>query len=145
MKIVFKYFTIVVILLLIINCKTKTVEPTFENNPEQLKRVWMLVEFQNFKKEELIINEAQMNFTDLKNTFAKMGCNQISFSIDIKKNKIKFLNSIRTEMYCEKKMELEDTFLKSLSETYSYIIKGQTLTLFNSKNEKIVFVAQDWD
>lgn len=145
MKLIFKLFFIVSILFLITNCKSKTNEPFLENIPEQLKRVWMLVEFQDFKKEDLIKNEAQLNLADLKNAYAKMGCNQIGFSIEFKKDKIKFLNPIKTRIFCENKMKLEDAFSKSLSETYSQTIKGHTLTLLNSKNEKMVFVAQDWD
>jgi heat shock protein HslJ len=118
---------------------------TAQTENQDLKRVWMLVEFQNFKKVDLIKNEAQMDFTNFQNTWAKMGCNQIGFGVGIKKDKIKFLNSIRTEMYCENKMKLEDEFSKSLSDTYTYIIKGHTLTLLNAKNKKMVFVAQDWD
>ena len=145
MKDVYRYFKIVAILLSIINCKTKTTKPIFENNSEQLKRIWMLVEFKNFKKEDLIKNEAQFNLTNFNNASAKMGCNQIGFGIEIKKDKIKFLNLMQTEMYCENKMKLEDAFSKSLLEIYSYNIIGQKLFLTNSKKEKMIFIAQDWD
>lgn len=140
-----KKIILIIVSILLLGCKSKSSEPIFENNLEQLKRVWMLVEFQDFKKEDLIKNEAQINLTNFKNTSAKMGCNQIGFGIEIKKDKIKFLNLMRTEMYCDNKMKLEDAFSKSLLEIYSYTIIGQKLFLTNSKNKKMVFVAQDWD
>ena len=51
------------------NCKSQSTEvvvPVAENNQHQLKRIWMLVEFQNFSKEDLIKNKAQMNLKDFK-------------------------------------------------------------------------------
>jgi heat shock protein HslJ len=145
MKKVFKKLTVLFIFFSIINCKSKTNEPVFENNPEQLKRVWMLVEFQNFKKEDLIKNQAQINLTNLKNPSAFMGCNQIGFQIEVKQNKLLFKDLIATEMFCAEKMKLENEFSNSLLENYTYTIKGHTLTLLNDKNKKMVFFAQDWD
>ena len=145
MKKTFNLLAVLLAIISIINCKSKSNEPIFENNPDQLNRVWMLIEFQNFKKEDLIKNQAQMNLTNLKNPSAFMGCNQIGFQIEVKENMLLFKDLIATEMFCAEKMNLENSFSKSLSKTYSYIIKGHTLTLINEKNEKMVFVAQDWD
>ena len=133
------------VLILFINCKTKNVEPEFEINPNNLKRVWMLVEFKDFKKEQLTKNAVQMNLTNFKNPSSFAGCNQISFQIEVKNDKIKIKDVIATEMFCEDKMILENAFSKSLLEINSYSIKGHTLTLLNDKNYKMVFVAQDWD
>jgi heat shock protein HslJ len=105
----------------------------------------MLVEFQNFKKEDLIKYEAQLNLTDFKNPTAKMGCNSISLQIESKENSIKFSNLMSTKMFCVDKMDLETAFIKSLPEFNSYSNQGQKLILENSKAEKMVFVAQDWD
>ena len=145
MKKTFNLLAVLLAIISIINCKSKSNEPIFENNPDQLNRVWMLIEFQNFKKEDLIKNQAQINLTNSKNPTAFMGCNQISFQIEVKENKLLFKDLIATEMFCAEKMNVENSFSKSLSKTYSYIIKGHTLTLLNDKNEKMVFVAQDWD
>ena len=139
------FFVVILVLISIINCKSKTTEPEFENNPTYLKRVWMLVEFQDFKKEDLIKNQTQINLTDLKNTTAFAGCNQIGFKIEVKENKIIFKDFIATEMFCAEKMKLENEFSKSLNQSFDYFIKSHTLTLINFKNEKMVFVAQDWD
>ncbi len=145
MKKTFKLLAVLLIIFSVINCKTKTNEPVFENNPEQLKRVWMLIEFQDFKKDDLIKNKAQMNLINLKNPSAFSGCNQIGFQIEVKENKLLFKDLIATEMFCSDKMKLENAFSNSLSENYTYTIKGHTLTLLNAKNEKMVFVVQDWD
>ena len=140
-----KQISICSFLFFAINCKSKNVEPIFENNPKQLQRVWMLVGFQNFKKEDLIKVRAQMNLTDIKNNSASMGCNKIGFQLEIKKNKLKFINIIQTEMFCDNKMELENAFSKSLLENYTFDIIGQKLIITDSKQQKLVFVAQDWD
>ena len=130
------------------NCKSQSTEvvvPVVDNNQDQLKRIWMLVEFQNFSKEDLIKNKAQMNLKDLKIPSANMGCNSINFRMEIKKGVLKFLPGMRTEMFCENKMQLENAFCLALQGDYSYKIAGQKLFLSNSKNEKMTFVAQDWD
>jgi heat shock protein HslJ len=148
MKNTIKHLAIITVLFLLGNCKSKTTEPQVQNNQnnqDKLKRVWMLVEFQNFKKEDLIKHEAQLNLTDLKNPTAKMGCNRISLQIESKENSIKFSNLMSTKMFCVDKMDLETAFIKSLPEFNSYSNQGQKLILENSKAEKMVFVAQDWD
>ena len=130
------------------NCKSQSTEvvvPVVDNNQDQLKRIWMLVEFQNFSKEDLIKNKAQMNLKDFKIPSANMGCNSISFNCVVKKDNLKFIAGMRTEMFCENKMQLEDAFCLALQGDYSYKIAGQKLFLSNSKNEKMTFVAQDWD
>ena len=145
MKIIIKNLIFFTIIISIFNCKPKNtqIEPLADEN--NLKRVWMLVEFENFKREDMVKNKAQINLTDLKNPTANMGCNRISFQVEVKENNIKFLNSRSTRMFCENAMELENAFSKSLSQYNTYNIEGQKLTLVNSKNEKMVFVAQDWD
>ena len=140
-----KNIFIALFMLFSIICKSQTKKNDFENNQKQLKRVWMLIEFKDFKKSDLIKNQAQLNLKNFKNPSAFAGCNQINFTMKIEKNKIKFNNIISTEMFCDSKMELENAFSKSLSNNFKFLIKGHTLTLTNSKNEKMVFVAQDWD
>ena len=141
MKKLIKKLLIMTFLLSLINCKTKTSENDSQTTENNLKRVWMLVEFQNFKKEDLVKHKAQMNLTDLKNPNANMGCNRISYQIEVKQNNIKFFNLRSTKMFCENIMELENAFLKSLDQYNFYNIQGQKLILTNSKNEKIVFVT----
>jgi heat shock protein HslJ len=113
--------------------------------PNPLKKVWLLVHFHELKKEDLINIQAQMDLTDIEKATARMGCNTIGFKLETKKNQIKFSNVITTKMFCENKMDLEKSFVKSLSKIYTYTINGQKLILSNSKSEKMIFVAQDWD
>ena len=145
MKDLIKHAVFFTLLVSIINCKPKTIENDLATNQNNLKRIWMLVEFQNFKKENLIKHKAQINLTDLKNPNANMGCNRISFQVEVKENNIKFLNLRSTRMFCKNAMELESAFSKSLDQYNTYNIEGQKLILVSSKNEKMVFVAQDWD
>ena len=144
MKLIIQFF-LIFFLQLPSNCKSKPVETVSERKPEQLQRIWMLIEFQNFKKEELIKNQAQMSLKDLTNANANMGCNVINFRIEVKNQTIKFISRMRTEMFCENKMQLEDAFCKTLEGEYKYKIAGHRLFLTNSKNEKMTFVAQDFD
>ncbi len=148
-----KIFLIVFILTSLMNCKTKLEDSKIQNNSkieeknseninQNLSRVWMLVEFQKFSKDFLINKKASLN---LVNNNASMGCNSIGFNYKKKSaSEIEFSNLIRTEMACGD-MKLEDNFLKTLPELNSFKIDGHKLTLYNSKNEKMIFVAQDWD
>ena len=145
MKDLIKHAVFFTILLSIINCKPKSNQQELETTQNNLKRVWMLVEFQNFKKEDLIKNKAQMNLTDFNNPNANMGCNGMGFKVVVKEKNIQFSNIMRTEMFCEGKMELENAFSQSLPEFDSYLLEGQKLILKNKKDEKIIFIAQDWD
>ncbi|MGV4414711.1 META domain-containing protein [Chryseobacterium sp. T1] len=46
---------------------------------------------------------------------------------------------------CLDNNQLEERFIKALSEVNHYNINGHFLTLTNSKGEIIRFVAADWD
>ncbi len=120
-------------------------QPKTAENSNNLKRVWMMVEFQNFKKEDLVKNKAELNLNNLESPNASMGCNSIFFKMKIDKNTIKFSNAGATRRYCKDAMELEYAFLQNLEQYTTFKIVGHKLTLTNSKNEKTVFVAQDWD
>ena len=143
MKKLIKYALSFTLLVSILNCKPKTSEQNSVTIQNNLKRVWMLVEFQNFKKEDLVKNKAQMDLTDLKNSNANMGCNGMGFEVVAKEKNIQFSIVMRTEMFCEGKMELENAFSQSLPEFDSYMIEGQKLILENKKDEKMIFIAQD--
>jgi heat shock protein HslJ len=56
-----------------------------------------------------------------------------------------FQKTMQTEMFCENNMVLENTFSGSISDTFTFKTERQLLILTNSKNERMVFVAQDWD
>lgn len=119
---------------------------TFAQSENQnLKRVWMLVEFQKFKKSEFLALNAQMDLTSLKIASAKMGCNNIGFKVKVNHNKIKFSKIFRTMIYCKSKMQIEQTFVKELLNYITYKIEKHKLIIKNARNQEMVFVAQDWD
>jgi META domain len=148
-----KLIILIILLSTILNCKSKIEDKKIKNSIENeatdvknvnqiLNRVWMLIEFGNFSKELFIEKKA---FLDLTTNSASMGCNSIGFNYKKKSvSEIEFSNLIRTEMaYGD--MTLEDDFLKTIPVLNSYKIDGHKLTLYNSQNKRMVFVAQDWD
>jgi heat shock protein HslJ len=139
-----KQLALVIILFSMMNCKPKANEVKVANNPENLKRVWMLVAFSSYEKKFLMDSEAQLNLTNSERAMAKMGCNTLSFDYNTTNSEIIFSKVISTMMACTD-MKLEDEFSKVITDFKKYKIDGHTLTLFSSKNDKMVFVAQDWD
>ncbi len=143
MKKIIKHFLMLCFLFLIISCKTN--EPTFENNPEQLKRIWMLVEFQDYKREYLIQKQAFLDLTKNQHALANLGCVTQSFTYSIKNNNsITFKEEIKINMKCQE-MNLDIDFAKSIINMSIFSINAHKLTLTSKNREKMVFVAQDWD
>ena len=128
----------------IISCATKPVA-----NPN-LQREWMLVSFKDFSKEELVKANAKIDLkpTDNPKIFkgsAKMGCNSIFFSAELKgKDKIMFSDPGSTMMACFN-MKLETEFLKTLPGTKNFSIDGHFLTITDENGQVMKFVAADWD
>ncbi len=116
-----------------------------QSNNSDLKRVWMLVEFQQFKRTYLVQLKAKMDLTNLKRPFAKMGCNNIGFQLKVYKTKLKLTKVFRSKMVCDSIMDLENEFCKLLPDYQYYKIAKHQLTLKNAKGNKMVFIAQDWD
>jgi heat shock protein HslJ len=149
-----KIITILLISLSITDCEsqkkatknnTKKERTSKANSSnEKLNRVWMMVEFKGFEKQFLVDSKAELNLTNPNLAMAKMGCNTLSFAYKIANSGIVFSKGITTLMACTE-MKLEDTFAKEIQDFRSFKIEGQTLTLYNSKKEKMIFVAQDWD
>lgn len=130
-------------LLLLANCTTQS------KVPENIKRDWMLVEFQSFTKEELMANKAHLDLTDQTEPgkfSANMGCNNMfggaTFNAD---GTVKFSAIGSTMMFCDKAMDLESAFVKELPTMTNYKLEGHYLTLSNSNGKKMKFVASDWD
>lgn len=139
-----KKIIIISLVLLWANCKPKNVEMTTANQPENIRRIWMLVEFSNFEKNFLIDNKAQLNLTNSNLATAQMGCNSFTFESKITSSEIIFSKGIMTQMACND-MKLEDEFSKKIDAFTKYKIEGNRLVLSTPKNEKMVFIAQDWD
>lgn len=129
-------------LLIIMACSTK---PTITVSNTELKRQWMMVEFRDYKKEELMKKKASLDLTNSQYS-ANMGCNSIGFDVDIKDTSNVVFSKIRsTKKLCLDNNQLEEHFIKALSEVNHYTINGHFLTLTNSKGEIMRFVAADWD
>ncbi len=110
-----------------------------ESSTQNIKRVWMLVEFKDYKKEFLVEEKAFLDMTNSERATSKMGCNNLSFSYSIKDAKsIQFSQGIATRMYCQDHMKLETDFLKEITLVKNYKVEGHFLTLTSSEGEKCV-------
>ena len=122
------------------NCKKNITETPTQN----INRIWMLVEFKEYKKEYFVEKKAFLDMTNSENVSANMGCITQNFSYSIKNNSIKFKEKIRINMKCQE-MKLDIDFANSIIEMNSFSINAHKLTLTSNNGEKMVFIAQDWD
>ena len=143
MKKIISGFIAVFALLLLATCTTQT------KVPENVKRDWMLVEFQNFTKDSMMNNKAHLDLSDQTDPgkfSASMGCNNMFGSASFDSNgAVKFSGLGSTMMFCDKAMDLEAAFSKDLSTMTNYEVEGHYLTLTNASGNKMKFVAADWD
>lgn len=143
MKKIISGFIAVFALLLLANCTTQT------KVPENIKREWMLVEFQDFTKESMMNNKAHLDLSDQTEPgkfAANMGCNNMFGSASFNTNGTAKFSAIgSTMMMCDKAMDLESAFSKELPSMTNYKVEGQYLTLTNASGKKMRFVAADWD
>ena len=122
------------------NCKKNVTETPTQN----INRIWMLVEFKEYKKEYFVEKKAFLDMTNSENVSANMGCITQNFSYSIKNNSIKFKEKIRINMKCQE-MKLDIDFANSIIEMNSFSINAHKLTLTAVNGDKMVFIAQDWD
>ncbi|QBO57681.1 META domain-containing protein [Chryseobacterium salivictor] len=136
-------FIAIFVLLFLANCTAQT------NFSENIKRNWMLVEFQDFSKDFMVSSKAHLNLTDQKEPgrfSANMGCNNMFGSANFNANgTVKFSEIGSTMMFCDKAMELESAFGRELPRMTNYKVNGHYLTLTNAAGKKMKFVATDWD
>nr|WP_314493310.1 META domain-containing protein [uncultured Chryseobacterium sp.] len=111
----------------------------------------MLVEFDDFTRQQLIENKAEINLTGEKTGNnkikgnASMGCNKILYVTEFKKNgRLKISGLGSTEMAC-KNSSLEDDFLRKFDKMNRYTIVGHQLILSDKGGNKMKFIAADWD
>lgn len=124
---------------------TLTISCSSKKNAQNINRVWMLVEYKDYKKEYFVKQKAFLDMTNPERATSKMGCNNLSFSYKIDKSSITFSQGIATRMYCQDNMKLENDFLNEIPSMKNYEVEGHFLTLTSDNGEKISFVAQDWD
>jgi heat shock protein HslJ len=136
-----RIFTLLVTFVYIMACNTVKNDDKHQN----LKRVWVLTEFEQFDKNVLVKKEAYLDLTQPQNAASKMGCNQLSFPYSIKNEaEISFTDGFATKMYCED-MQLEEAFTTSIIKIKTYTVEGHKLTLEGDDELKMVFTAKDWD
>ena len=146
MKFVRSIGVLSLLMLLLISCNSsKKVSGSMEN----INRKWMLVEYKDFTKSELMELGANMDLTknqeNPNNFTAKMGCNGMFFTAEFNNGKAKFSTVGSTRMYCEGRMKLEELFGKELPTMNQYKMEGHFLTLSNEYGSKMKFIAADWD
>lgn len=133
---------IIIIAALIYSCNSK--KETTKMEIQNINKVWMLVSFKNFSKEDLVKKNAFLDLTNSERATAKMGCNNLSFAYKVSGETITFSQGIATRIYCSD-MNLENSFSKEILLYNEFKIDGHKLVLSNASGEKIEFVAQDWD
>ncbi|SHE61694.1 META domain-containing protein [Chryseobacterium vrystaatense] len=144
MKKILTSFFAVLLLAAVVNCSAVP-----EKNPG-LQRQWMLISFDQFSKEELIKNRAEINLTGAieKGKIrggAHMGCNSMFFTSEFKSDgKVKISGVGSTLKACQN-MELETAFGQKFDKMTNYTIEGHFLTLSDNNGNSMKFVAADWD
>lgn len=118
--------------------------------PDKINREWKLIEFQNFSKDLMVKNNANLNLSTTSATSkrfsAKMGCNQMfGEATFMNSGKVTFSSLGSTMMFCDKNMDLETAFGSELPKMTSYKVEGQFLILSDYKGNKMKFMAADWD
>lgn len=118
-------------------------------NP-QIQREWMLISFEGYDKQDLIKNNAKINLTSaIENGKIKggafMGCNNIFFSSEFKKNGNVKISGIGSTMKACQHMKLEDDFSRDFKNMTHYTIEGHFLTLTDDNGNSMKFIAADWD
>lgn len=106
-----------------------------------LNDIWMLT---NINNESITISDEnqrprlEINLAE-KKVFGKGVCNRYSGSIlKLEGNILQFTNAFAsTRMMCAN-MQLEDTYLKTLAKTESYLIKDNQLVLYGSEHKEIL-------
>lgn len=118
-----------------------------DNAPDSasIKRVWMLTRLEGFSPNQITASKAQMNWQNLPQAGAYMGCNQLMFKTETQTDgTVSFGPVASTRMYCKNKMDLEKTFASMLPVMTRYQINGHNLIL-SGDGKEMHFVAQDWD
>ncbi len=113
-----------------LDCKSSLSVATLKNT------YWKLLEI-NGEPVNTKMAEREPHFvlrTDGKNIKGFGGCNNFLGTFEVKKNKIKFGPLAGTRKFCEKTMDLENSFMKVFSEVNNYKIFGEKLELYQDEN-----------
>lgn len=127
-------------MMFLFSCKSK-----FNETPQEFNKKWMLIEFNDFKKEKLIEKECFIDFRNKENAMAGMGCNDLGFKYSIKENnRISFSQVTTTYIFCEDNT-IESDFLKVVNLIDSYKMEGHKLYLKTNSNQELILIAEEWD
>ena len=133
------------LLLLLITLSCNSIKEAIEIPTQNINRVWMLIEYKEFKKSYFVAKKAFLDLTNKDNASANMGCIALALKFSIKKNNsITFSHKIPVKMKCQD-MKLDIDFSKSITSITSFSINAHKLILTSNNGETMVFVAQDWD
>jgi heat shock protein HslJ len=125
-------------------CKKNVSEPVVSNlTAQNINRKWMLVKYKSYPKDILIEKKAFLDLTNREAASSDMGCNSLSFTYTVVGNAITFDHPVSTRMYCEG-ITLEKDFTNDLLKITNIVVEGHKMTL-NGDNEKMEFIAEDWD
>ncbi|MBW7675412.1 META domain-containing protein [Chryseobacterium sp. LJ756] len=110
----------------------------------------MMVSFDQFTKQQMIENKAEINLTGEKSGnkvkgTATMGCNSIFFLAELKNNGKISISEVGSTMTACKNMELENAFTKKFESMTNYKIEGHQLILSDHYGNEMQFIAADWD
>jgi len=135
---------------ILLNCTSVSKQtPEMSNKDYQIRREWMLVVFGSYSKPDLVKNNARINLTSkiedgkIKGG-AFMGCNNMFFTSEFNKGKVKISDIGSTRKACPD-MKLESEFSKSFKNMTQYSVEGHFLTLSDDDGNQMKFVAADWD
>lgn len=111
-------------------------------NPTDLKREWRVSQLGNLTAAQL--RDGVMDWRDLPNAYANMGCNDLNFKVEIQASgSLKVGGVMATRMLCENKMAVESAFSQQITQMNRYRLEnGQTLILSSPSGETIRFVAK---
>lgn len=142
MKFFFRVLSIIAFLNFLQNCMPRKMAT------QDLYRQWMLVEYKNYSKEDLVNQHAYIDLSSRKapaNHYnAEMGCNKLFFSAKFGNKTVKITDLGSTTKDCGD-MALEQDFLRDFSNFKYYALDGQYLRLYDAEGHAITFVAADWD
>ncbi|WP_258319598.1 META domain-containing protein [Chryseobacterium chendengshani] len=132
------------IFISVLNCSASQV------NNQHYQREWMMVSFDQFTKQQMIENKAEINLTGEKSGnkvkgTATMGCNSIFFLAELKNNGKISISEVGSTMTACKNMELENAFTKKFESMTNYKIEGHQLILSDHYGNEMQFIAADWD
>lgn len=110
-----------------------------------LYRTWMLVEFRNYPKDELIRNKISLVISAEKN-YAVTECSEMRLEIrTMGKEFIKISNFKENKNSCSENDSLTREFKEELGNIKFFTIEGHFLTLKKENGQAMKFVAADWD